>query len=56
MESRSRPAIQAALSAPIEAVSDALAGEEREERRKDREYWEPLRRELEEFRRSQLQV
>src|ERR1017187_3823969 len=29
---------------------DALEAEEREERRKDREYWAPLKRELEEFR------
>jgi hypothetical protein len=31
-------------------VSEALQAEEREERRKDREYWAPLKLELEEFR------
>jgi len=45
-----RPAVQAALAARLEGVSDALDAEEREERRKDREYWYPLKRELEEFR------
>jgi hypothetical protein len=45
-----RPAIQAALSERPDAVSEALEAEEREERRKDREYWAPLKRELEEFR------
>ena len=45
-----RPAVQAALSARPEDVSETLEAEEREERRKDREYWAPLKRELEEFR------
>ena len=45
-----RPAVQAALSACPDDVSEALETEEREERRKDREYWAPLKRELEEFR------
>jgi hypothetical protein len=45
-----RPAVQAALSARPDDVSEALEAEEREERRKDREYWAPLKRELEEFR------
>jgi hypothetical protein len=45
-----RPAVQAALSARPADVSDALEAEEKEERRKDREYWVPLKRELEEFR------
>jgi hypothetical protein len=47
-----RPAVQAALSACLDDVSEALEAEEREERRKDREYWAPLKRELEEFRLS----
>jgi hypothetical protein len=47
-----RPAVQAALSACLDDVSETLQAEEREERRKDREYWAPLRRELEEFRLS----
>jgi hypothetical protein len=46
-----RPAVQAALGAGSDAVSEALEVEEREERRKDQEYWAPLKRELEDFRR-----
>jgi hypothetical protein len=49
-----RPAVEAALSGDPEAVSRALDDEEREERRRDREYWEPLKHELEEFRRTRL--
>ncbi len=45
-----RPAVQAALSARPDDVSARLEVEEHEERRKDREYWAPLKRELEEFR------
>lgn len=45
-----RPAVQAARLAQPDDVSEALEAEEREERRKDREYWAPLKRELEEFR------
>jgi len=45
-----RPAVRAALSACLDDVSETLEAEEREERRKDREYWAPLKRELEEFR------
>ena len=45
-----RPAVAAALLLQLDGVSDALEAEEREERRKDREYWAPLKRELEEFR------
>jgi hypothetical protein len=45
-----RPAVQAALSERLDDVSEALEAEEREERRKDREYWAPLKRGLEEFR------
>jgi hypothetical protein len=47
-----RPAVKAALENNLEAVSLALEAEEREERRRDREYWEPLRRELEDLRRT----
>jgi hypothetical protein len=47
-----RPAVRAALSARPDDVSEALQAEEREERRKDREYWAPLKRELEELRHS----
>jgi hypothetical protein len=44
-----RPAVHAAQFAGPDAVSEALETEEQEERRKDREYWEPLKRELEEL-------
>jgi hypothetical protein len=50
-EALSRAAVQAALSGQPDPVSEALEAEEREERRKDREYWAPLKRELEDFRR-----
>ena len=49
-EAGMRPPVQAALAARLDDVSEALQAEEREERRKDREYWAPLRKELEEFR------
>jgi len=47
-----RPAVRAALENDLAAVTLALEAEERVERRQDREYWEPLRRELEELRRT----
>ena len=49
-EAASRPAVHTALAARPDDVSEALEAEQREERRKDREYWAPLKRELEEFR------
>ena len=49
-EAAFRPAVQAARLARPDDVREALEIEEREERRKDRDYWAPLRRELEEFR------
>jgi hypothetical protein len=45
-----RPALKAALRGDLEQARELLDAEEREERRKDREYWEPLRRELEQLR------
>lgn len=47
-----RPAVAAAIEGNLETVADALYEEQREEMRKDRVYWEPLKRELEEFRRA----
>jgi hypothetical protein len=47
-----RNAIAAAISADRDAVAKLLAEEENEERRKDREYWQPLKAELEQLRRS----
>jgi hypothetical protein len=46
----SRPAAGAALEGAIEEVRKLLTAEEEEERRRDREYWEPLKRELEQLR------
>jgi hypothetical protein len=45
-----RPAIQAALRNDTAAIEKALADEEREQRERDREYWAPLKRELERLR------
>jgi hypothetical protein len=50
--SAERPAVRAALGKDLSRVGQALDEEEHEERRKDRSYWEPLKRELEEFRRQ----
>lgn len=47
-----RPAVAAALCGGPAAIQDSLDAEERDERRRDREYWQPLKLELEELRRS----
>jgi hypothetical protein len=47
-----RPALHAALRADRDEVEKLLAAEEGEERRRDREYWAPLRREMEYLRRT----
>jgi hypothetical protein len=44
--------VEAALQRDLEKVAEALNREEQEERRKDRDYWEPLKRELEQLRRN----
>jgi len=49
---RARPATAAALQESERGVEDALAEEEARERALDREYWRPLRAELEEVRRG----
>jgi hypothetical protein len=46
-----RPATAAAIAADVDAVGAALKEEEERERALDREYWAPLRAELEEMRR-----
>lgn len=43
----SRPVVAAARSGDLDRVAASLAQEEVEERRRDAEYWQPLRRELE---------
>ena len=45
-----RPALEAALKGDRGEVSSALKAEEEEARERDRRYWEPLKRELEQFR------
>jgi hypothetical protein len=45
-----RPAVQAALTGDIDQINAALRIEQDEAIRKDRLWWEPLKRELEQFR------
>jgi hypothetical protein len=45
-----RPLLRLALSAEEDQLNDALIDEEKEERRNDREYWRPLKEELERMR------
>jgi hypothetical protein len=46
-----RPAVRAAVGGDVSLVAIALEEEERAERYRDREYWQPLKRELEQARR-----
>lgn len=48
-----RPAIQPALDCKADEVIQALEDEQRAERRRDREFWDPLKRELEQLRHAQ---
>jgi len=48
----SRPLLQLALEHSLDALRAALDAEVRSEQSRDRVYWEPLRRELEQFRRE----
>lgn len=50
---RSRPAVQAAIEGDAARVAELLEEEERQQRALDREYWAPLRRELEQLRAEQ---
>jgi hypothetical protein len=45
-----RPAAAAALRGETDRIQELLDAEEKNERRRDREYWEPLKRELEQLR------
>ncbi len=47
-----RPAVRAALAGDVEAIERHLADEQAAAMARDRQYWLPLRRELEELRRS----
>ena len=48
-----RPLLAHAITAELDPLRTALDAEVRDEQAKDRVYWEPLRRELEEFRRQE---
>ena len=52
--SAGRPAAAAAISGAVAEVARYLAEEERDERERDREYWTPLKRELEQLRRGRV--
>lgn len=47
-----RMAVKAAISGELEAIEEALEDEQKQERVADREYWKPLRAELEPLRRK----
>ncbi len=49
----SRPLLAHAISADTEKLAQALAAEENAERQRDRDYWLPLKQELETLRRNQ---
>jgi len=49
-----RPAVAEALRGDTAAAARAIDEEERQERARDREWWEPLRREMEQMRRDRL--
>jgi hypothetical protein len=51
-----RPAVAAAIAGDPKAVRSALSEEQAEHQEIDRLYWEPLKRELEEFRRQKRQA
>ena len=55
VEARARQAARPLLAHAIAGDLDALDIETRAEQAKDRAYWEPLRRELEQFRREETQ-
>jgi hypothetical protein len=46
-----RPLLNLAVSGDLPRLREALDAEVRAEQEKDRVYWEPLKREMEEFRR-----
>lgn len=48
-----RPLLNCAVEGDLDALRAAMDTEMREEQARDRVYWEPLRRELEEFRRQE---
>ena len=48
-----RPLLALAMSPDLPRLREALDAEVRAEQEKDRIYWEPLKREMEEFRRAE---
>lgn len=53
-EARRRPLLEAALAGKTSAVAGLLEKEQLKEKTLDREYWQPLRKELQEWRRRLL--
>lgn len=51
-----RPLLEFAMSCDFPCLREALSAEILREQEKDRRYWEPLKREMEEFRRAERQV
>ena len=52
-QASNRPLLQHAVACNASVLTVAIADEEADERAKDREYWEPLRRELRTMRMQQ---
>ncbi len=50
-----RPLLEFAMQGDLESLRPAIDAEIRVEQEKDRRYWEPLKREMEEFRRAERQ-
>jgi hypothetical protein len=50
---RARPLLALAIAGDLPALREALDAEVRSEQEKDRIYWEPLKREMETFRRTE---
>jgi hypothetical protein len=48
-----RPLLSLAITPDLPRLREALDAEVRAEQEKDRIYWEPLKREMEEFRRAE---
>ena len=48
-----RPLLVSALAGDVAALRDGIAEEERRDRQRDREYWAPLKAEMEVFRRAE---
>lgn len=56
MITAARPLLRHAIAADLTSLRPALDAEVRLEQDKDRSYWEPLKRELELFRREEREI